>query len=266
MKITAADVRAFTTQQLNARKKKNGKRVRKFTNGEINRQLSHFGAAFTLAIANSKQIKKPSIKLLPENNIRTGFFEEPQFRSLCKFLPEYLLPVARFAYITGWRKSEILSLQWKQVDFPGGEVRLFPGSTKNKAGRTFPFTSELREVLIEQRQETDALQREQGRLIPWVFHIYGDRFRSFPKSWKTACKKAGLAGNLFHDFRRTAIRNLVRAGVSENIAMKLCGHKTRSVFDRYDIVSGTDLKEAALKLNGKGPHIGPADRVSDQAK
>jgi len=76
------------------------------------------------------------------------------------------------------------------------------------------------------------------------------RIISFGKAWKAACRKAGCPGRLPHDLRRTAIRNFVRKGISENVAMKLSGHKTSSVFRRYDIVSGDELREAAEKLDG----------------
>jgi integrase len=157
----------------------------------------------------------------------------------------------QFAYITGWRTlSELLPLEWRQVDFSGaGTLRLDPGTTKNGDGRVFPLTQDLRAVLLEQKAQTEALQRELGILIPYVFHHHGKPFKGYRKAWKTACRKACLPGRIPHDFRRTAVRNLVRAGVSEVVAMKMTGHKTRSIFDRYDIVNQGDLNDAARKLD-----------------
>jgi len=153
-------------------------------------------------------------------------------------------PVARFAYITGWRTlSEILPLQWRQVDFSGRIVTLDPGTTKNKDGRLFPFTADLLALLDEQKS------KREGLLCPWVFTYKGGQFKSYKRAWKTACRKAGLPGMIPHDFRRTAVRNLVRAGVPERVAMQMTGHKTRSVFDRYHIVSQGDLFDAARRVD-----------------
>jgi integrase len=157
--------------------------------------------------------------------------------------------VFRFAYITGWRiRSEVLEIKLPQVDFEAGTVRLEPGTTKNKEGRVFPFTAELREILEEQIAIVEAL-KEKGKICPYVFNRNGRRIGEFKRSWKTACTAAGLPDRIPHDFRRTAVRNLVRAGVPETVAMKMTGHKTRSVFDRYNITSDADLFTAAQRLD-----------------
>ena len=87
-----------------------------------------------------------------------------------------------------------------------------------------------------------------GALLHWVFHRKGEPVKSMKRSWRTACEDAGVPGRLMHDLRRTAVRNLERAGVSRSVAMKMTGHKTESVYRRYAIVSEVDLREAGAKL------------------
>jgi integrase len=157
--------------------------------------------------------------------------------------------------------SEILTLQWRQVDLRAGEVRLDPGSTKNREGRVFPLTTELRKMLQRRLDARDSLQAD-GLICPWVFFRlvadgrHGPKrpvpIRAYKKSWKTACRAAGCPARIPHDLRRTAVRNMVRAGIPERVAMQLTGHKTRSVFERYNIVSEGDLRDACKRLEGIG--------------
>ena len=226
-------------------------------NGTINRELTLIGRAFSLAKQSGKIGSIPYIPKLKENSIRTGFFEVAQFRSVHKHLPDHLKPHAHFAYLTGWRQSEISSLELRQVDFEVGRVTLDVGTTKNDEGRVFPLTHELRELLESQKEYTLKLQHEEGKVIPWVFFRHTHTGKIVPvgdyrKVWKIACEKAGVAGRIPHDFRRSAIRNLVRAGIPERVAMTMTGHKTRAVFERYNIVSEGDLDMAAQKLNENG--------------
>ncbi len=165
-------------------------------------------------------------------------------------LPEAVRPAATFAYITGWRiDSEVLPLEWRQVDFEAGEIRLDAGTTKNREGRTFPMTAELRVVLERQRATTQELQRRQGIVCRKVFHRSGKPIKSFRVAFRAACREAGCPGRVLHDLRRTAVRNLVRAGIPERVAMQVTGHKTRSVFERYNIVSAGDLRDAGKRLD-----------------
>jgi integrase len=117
-------------------------------------------------------------------------------------------------------------------------------SALNDEGREFPFTAELRELLVAQKAKADAL-KEYGIICPWVFHRKGQPTMIFRRSWLMACENAVLPGRIPHDFRRTAVRNLVRAGIPERVAMTMTGHKTRSVFERCNIVSSGDLADAA---------------------
>lgn len=219
-------------------------------NGTINREMAALKRMYSLGVQAEKIYRRPHIPMLQENNVRKGFFEYGEFLMLKEALPDYLRPLVDFAYFTGWRKQEILSLKWNQVDLQARTVRLEPGTTKNKKGRMIVLEGELLSV-IQRQWDKRIVTRIPGQyptlLCPYVFHRNGKAIRDFRDTWDTACKGTGLTGKIFHDFRRTAVRNMVRAGVPERVAMMISGHKTRSVFDRYNIVSEEDLKEAARK-------------------
>jgi hypothetical protein len=134
------------------------------------------------------------------------------------------------------------------VDFQSGWLRLEPGETKNAEGRQFPLTPALRAVLERQRARTLAVEKATRTIIPWLFHRAGRPIKSFRRAWVTACTATGLSGRIPHDFRRTAVRNLERAGVPRSTAMKMVGHKTESIYRRYAIVDEAMLKEGAVKL------------------
>ncbi len=109
----------------------------------------------------------------------------------------------------------------------------------------FPLTPRLRKVLEKQIAKTEALQKDLGSIIPHLFHRSGEPIKTFRRSWVSACKKAGVPGKIRHDFRRTACRNLERAGIERSTAMKAVGHLTESIYRRYSIVDESMLKEAA---------------------
>ena len=221
-------------------------------NASINRDLAALKRMYSLAIKAGKLLHRPHIPMLQENNARQGFFEREQFEAVRRHLPEHLRGLVTLAYYFGWRvTSEVLTLQWGQIDRAVGTIRLEPGTTKNKGGRTVAYheIDELRDVIEAQWQRHLEFQRE-GTICPWVFeHKGGQRIKSYRRSWVTACRRAGVAGRVPHDFRRTAVRNLERAGVPRKVAMSMVGHKTESVYRRYDIVTESDLHAAAATLN-----------------
>ncbi len=250
------------------------------SNGTVNRELAVVGRMLRLAYENGKLMRLPLIHKLKEAAPpRSGFFERSQFEAVKRHLRPDLQVAVSIAYAFGWRmQSEVLSLQRSQVDLNACRIRLEPGTTKNYEGRLVYLTPELVELLHAQDERVRILEMRLGRQVVWVFPYLsgehkGKRIQDFRKAWKTACREAileGLEGEkrakreaellaspeqsllkmLRHDFRRTAVRNMVNRGVPERVAMKITGHKTRAVFDRYHIVSPGDLQEAARKLTG----------------
>lgn len=254
-RITTADVRAFVAKRQADRIVTRKARVdvpactKGVSNGEINRELAILKRMFSLAVNAGLLYVKPHIPMLTENNVRRGFFEPEQFRAVCGKLPAPIAAVARFAYMTGWRvKAEILPLEWRQIDWRGRVVRLDAGTTKNNEGRTFPFTNALEVLLKEQLAEHERLKKGE-RVVRLVFHRDGTQIRSYRGAWRRACAAAGLAGRIPHDFRRTAVRNLERAGVPRSTAMAMVGHRTEAIYRRYAIVDEQMQREAAAKID-----------------
>ena len=153
-----------------------------------------------------------------------------------------------FAYLCGWRKGSISALRWTDVDLGAGEINLLGQFTKNGEPLKMAIEGELADVM-QRRKEARAVKTEAGTVISSiVFHRDGEPVREFRKSWATACKLAKCPGKLFHDFRRTCARDLIRSGLKKTVAMRITGHKTRSVFERYNITDMDDLREAMLSV------------------
>lgn len=167
----------------------------------------------------------------------------------------YLQVAVTVAYQFGWRiQSEVLSLMLSQVDLEAGTLRLNAGTTKNGNGREAHVKLELRPLLAAQVERVKQLSRRLKRVVPILFpHLSGPHEGTPLRNFRKACKEVGLVGMLRHDMRRSAVRNLVSAGVPERVAMTITGQKTRTVFDRYHIVSPADLKAASQKLTGTIP-------------
>jgi integrase len=226
------------------------------SNATINRELAILTKMLRLAYETSKLVRMPVIRKLKENAPRQGFFEREQFEAVRRRLRPDLQTASAIAFTYGWRmQSEVLALKRRQVDLQSGTLRLDPGTTKNNEGRVVYLTPELKALLAAQLERVERLSKQNRQIIPYLFpHLTGRRAGTqrgdFRKAWTTACQKAGVPGMLRHDLRRTAVRNMVNAGVPERVAMKVTGHKTRSVFDRYHIVSPGDLQDVARRLAG----------------
>jgi hypothetical protein len=203
-----------------------------------------------------KMLKRemPGIRLIVSYaDLNHGHFgcSHPDFLALQGKLPRHLKDPAGFLYYSGWRVREMRKIQWKHLDPSGKSLRLPPELSKNKKGRLLPLTGELAAIIkrAKARRRLDCSS---------IFHHNVKPIGSFRKAWKTACVAAGLGrfiedekgkkkyeGLIVHDLRRSCVRHLIQAGVGEKLAMQLTGHKTRSVFDRYNIVSDADLQEAS---------------------
>jgi len=209
---------------------------------------------FSLAVEDGRLSHSPYIPRLEEDNARQGFVDHGAFVSLRANLSEYLRDPITFLYLSGWRLGEMKTLEWRDVDLAGKVVHLRPEISKNKDGRLLPLSGELLEIMdrAHERRRADC---------SFVFHRDGEPIGDFRKAWSKACKAAGLHLILVHDLRRTAVRNMVRAGIADRVAMTLSGHKTRSIFDRYNIVSETDLAQAAERLQAHLSEQSKASRV-----
>lgn len=203
-------------------------------------------AAGSSGVKESVVLRSPAFpEKLPEKNVRQDFLEPDDFERVLPYLPAPLDEVARFANVTGWRLGMILRLTWEMVDRTGGEIRL-PDS-KNDEPVSVPLDEELSALIARSWQARQFASPEGASLASHIFHREGRPLfdRVCQKQWRRACRKAGLADSTkLHGFRRTAARNMVRAGVPETVAMKITGHKTRSMFDRYNITSADDKLKA----------------------
>src|SRR2546426_4596056 len=207
----------------------------------INRSLALLRRMLRIAFEDGKIQVVPKIRLLKEPPARKGFLPREQFERLSAALPEELRPLITFLYYCGVRLGEALQITWAQVDLNAALIRLEDEQTKSGSARTVPLPDVL-VTMLRQLEPTDAP----------VFCATNLR-----KSWVKACAAVGLGtlgdgwhyeGLIIHDLRRSAVKNLIAAGVPEKVCMAITGHKTRTIFDRYHIVDATDVQRAMRRV------------------
>jgi len=224
----------------------------------IRYEIALLGRALTLAVHHGWISARPLVARPTVRNTRQGFVTFGALREILLRLPQPVRDATVFAYVTGWRRAEIFGLTWDRVDLDASTVRLAAGETKNDEGRVIPYDGHpwLRAVIRR------ALARASGR---YVFHRGGKLVRDFRGEWIRACRDAGVRNTVFHDLRRSAVRNMERAGVPRSVAMALTGHKTESIYRRYAITNEQDLSRgirliAKLSTGGRGGEEEVSDR------
>jgi len=225
-------------------------------NGTVNRELSALRRMMSLGARQTPQkvLNLPFIPKLKEAEPREVFFEHDEYRRLMEVLPDHLKPVLTMGYLTGMRKREVLNLRWEQVNIFERKITLHAGDTKNRKPRVIYLAGELydclrNQLILKERAWPDCEYVFFREALSPEGKLEAQPIRNFMAAWRTACGKAKLSGKVFHDLRRSGVRNLVRSGVSETVAMKISGHKTRSIFQRYNITNEEDLKQAAQRLD-----------------
>ena len=236
----AARAAALTTHQI--RQYQLARRAAGAATGTINRETSALHRMCTLAVHWGWLDTVPGFPdRLRENPPRQGFFEHPEYLAVRAHLPAPWQDILDLAYYSGWRKQEILGLTWDEIDEAGGVIRLSPARSKTLVGRILPISPPIAEALARRRARRDPTS-------PLVFHRDGIPVRRWRTAWRTACQAAGVPTRFLHDCRRTAARNLIRANVPERVAMLLTGHKSRAIFDRYNIINEQELLDAGDQL------------------
>jgi len=216
----------------------------------VRSEIGLLNAAFTVAVVEDQILATRPTFLLPTvRNARAGFFEPGDVAALMAELPTPLhRHIVQFAYYTGWRREEILGLGWTQVAWESRVLRIDPPTdakrTKGEDARVIPFAGTPLETLLSERWQV--------RDGSFVFQHHGERLHSFYKVWRAACKRAGLAGRHLHDFRRTAARELLNAGVPEKVVRQIVGWKSARMLDRYYIVNEGVVAQAVAKRFGSG--------------
>ncbi len=235
-----------------------------FKPATVNRGIQLLRQCYTLAIERKHLHSMPSIRRLDESdNVRQGFFEEPDLRRVVAYLPEYLQDFTLYGFRTGWRKGGIKSLRWADVtkkiiedketkERMEVEVVFLPGKYwKNGEPQTMPLVGELAEIIARRRAARAVTTKDGVMLSEFIFHRDGKPLGDMRKSWTSACKLAGVSGRLFHDLGRTFARDADNDGVSRSVAKDITGRKTEAIYTRYRIVAEGEKASALLRMQQK---------------
>lgn len=223
----------------------------------VNRSLACLRRMLRIAHEDGKIQNVPKIRLLKEAGARKGFLDLQKLELLVGALPSHLRPLITFLYYCGVRIGEACQIEWPQVDLKHRLIRLEDDQTKNSEARIVPLPSVLVNMLEEIKPKTGLVFSDTNLRTEWARACSAVGLGTMHKEASDKNTWHRYTGLIVHDLRRSAIRNLVNAGVPEKVAMRISGHKTRAVFDRYHIVSTDDVTkamralEAATVQNGK---------------
>ena len=211
----------------------------------VNRELALLLAAFHLAQRSSLVRATPWFPMLKECNVRKGFLKDEQYTRLaeeCRKAGLWLRGLFEVAYTYGWRRGELVSMRCSQVDLMARTIRLY--DSKNHCGRVVVMTENVHSLL----SACVAGKGEDEFVFTWSD---GRPMKDFWRTWEKVTEATGCPDLLLHDLRRTRVRNIRRLGVAKSVAMKVSGHKTSSVFRRYDITDEANLVDVANRLDAK---------------
>ena len=244
-------------------------RTESVSNATVDHDFTYFKSALLLEFKKtpSRVVKVPHIQKSGEDNVRSGFLEFDGYEKVLAELPMSLRCMFVMAYHIGNRRGALLELKWTQVDFNNGVVRFMRMQNRKPVPLAAPIYGDMADWLRRQKEFRDRNFPKCELVFFWYpidceidptlksghggrRNEPGSAIKTFYESWRTAVKDAGFPALLFHDLRRSAVRNMVeKIGMSEKRAMEISGHKTRSCFERYHIVSLADIQESGAKMD-----------------
>ncbi len=234
------------------------RRGRSITAATLNRELACLKSVVNKALLNRRLDRNPilGLKLQREHNARDRVLSQEEFSKLLAACSEHLKPIVKLAYLTGMRKGEITGLRWNQIDFKNRVISLTAADTKTKEKREIPLSETLTETF-------SRIPRVLGS--PNVFVFRGEPIWRISTAFNAACRRAEIDNFRFHDLRHCAITNFRKAGVSDKVTMSISGHKTASMFRRYDSVDREDRRAALGRVGDFLETLNPVSKSNQAA-